>query len=157
MRSAGDPACADCNANGLPDACDPEFTNIVLFVNQLLADSQDPALVCVFDQTGDGTLNGADCQGFVDRLLIYGVTVETGACCLNFVDCIVLTQDVCELNNAVFQGNNTVCTPDLCAEPTGACCLSFGCLVLTQHVCELNAGTYVGDEVACLPDPCPAP
>jgi hypothetical protein len=60
---------ADCNANGLPDECDPEYLDIELFVGQLLAESPDPDLLCMFDQNGNATLDGADIRGFVDRLL----------------------------------------------------------------------------------------
>ena len=60
---------ADCNGNGVPDECDAEYTDIGLFVGQLLAGSPDPVWVCMFDQNGDQALNGLDIQGFVDRLL----------------------------------------------------------------------------------------
>jgi hypothetical protein len=59
----------DCNGNGILDECDPEYSDIGLFVGQLLAESQDPVLVCMFDQNGDATLDGTDIQGFVDRLV----------------------------------------------------------------------------------------
>jgi hypothetical protein len=58
----------DCNDNGIIDECDPEYSDIALFVGQLLAVSPDPVLVCMFDQNGDATLDGTDIQGFVDRL-----------------------------------------------------------------------------------------
>ncbi len=59
----------DCNGNGLPDESDPESTDVGLFVNLLLSDSPAPTLVCMLDQNGDGLLNGADIQGFVDGIL----------------------------------------------------------------------------------------
>ena len=59
----------DCNSNGVPDECDSAYLDIGLFVDQLLAESQDPVLVCMFDQNGDATLDGADIQGFVERLV----------------------------------------------------------------------------------------
>ena len=59
----------DCNGNGVPDECDPEYLDIGLFVAQLLAASPDPVLVCMFDQNDDATLDGGDIPGFVDRLL----------------------------------------------------------------------------------------
>ncbi len=59
----------DCNGNGILDECDAEYSDIGLFVGQLLAQSPDPVLVCMFDQNGDATLDGADMQGFVDRLV----------------------------------------------------------------------------------------
>jgi hypothetical protein len=62
----------DCNGNGILDECDPEYTDIGLFIIQLLAESQDPVLVCMFDQNGDATLDGNDIQGFVEMLLSPG-------------------------------------------------------------------------------------
>ncbi len=59
----------DCNGNGIPDECDVEYSNIGVFVGQLLAETPDPVLVCMFDQNGDATLDGTDIRGFVDRLL----------------------------------------------------------------------------------------
>ncbi len=58
----------DCDDNGVPDACQLEFTDVSLFLAQLLADVPDPVFVCMFDQNGDETLNGSDIPGFVDRL-----------------------------------------------------------------------------------------
>jgi len=66
------PGCAqsaDCNGNGVPDECDPEHSDIGLFVDQLLVESPDPVMVCMFDQNSDATLDGTDIQGFVDMLV----------------------------------------------------------------------------------------
>ncbi|MBN2562252.1 MAG: hypothetical protein JXQ75_15110 [Phycisphaerae bacterium] len=62
-------ASLDCNDNSIPDECEPAFTDVSLFVGQLLAHSQDPVLVCMFDQNDDGVLDGRDIQVFVDRVL----------------------------------------------------------------------------------------
>jgi outer membrane protein assembly factor BamB len=59
----------DCNGNRVLDACDPESTDVDLFVAQLLADSQDPVLVCMLDQTADNQLTGADIPGFIAKYL----------------------------------------------------------------------------------------
>lgn len=59
----------DCNANGLPDECDPESTDVALFVSLLLQDDPNAILVCMADRTGDGFLNALDIQPFVDDLL----------------------------------------------------------------------------------------
>lgn len=59
----------DCNQNGLPDECDPEPSDINLFVAQLIANSQNPLYICMFDQNDSGTLDGLDIQLFVDALL----------------------------------------------------------------------------------------
>ena len=47
----------------------PECTDIGLFVELLLSGSQDPAMLCMFDENNDEILDGGDIQGFVDRLL----------------------------------------------------------------------------------------
>jgi CxxC motif-containing protein (DUF1111 family) len=60
---------SDCNANGRPDECDPESYDIDLFVGQLLATTQNPTLVCMFDQDDDDVLTGLDIQAFVDALI----------------------------------------------------------------------------------------
>jgi len=59
----------DCNANRVPDVCDPESTDVDLFVAQLLADPQDPVLKCMYDRTGDGDLDAADVQAMVEAVL----------------------------------------------------------------------------------------
>ncbi len=59
---------ADCDANGVPDECEPEHLDIGLFVSQLLAESLDLVLVCMFDHNGDAPLDGTDIQGSVDKL-----------------------------------------------------------------------------------------
>ncbi len=59
----------DCNGNGIPDECDPESSNVALFVGQLLLNSQSPLLVCMLDQDGNTVLNGNDIQPFVMGLL----------------------------------------------------------------------------------------
>lgn len=59
----------DCNGNRVLDRCEPAFSDVALFVDQLLADPQDPTYVCMFDKNGDGQLNGRDVQGFTAMLL----------------------------------------------------------------------------------------
>jgi hypothetical protein len=59
----------DCNGNRVPDACDPESTDIDLFVHELLADPQLQASICLFDQNADGLLDGRDVSGFTAKVL----------------------------------------------------------------------------------------
>ncbi len=59
----------DCNLNGIPDECDPESTDVSLFAAQLIASSQSPQFICMFDQDANNVLDGADIQSFVDNLL----------------------------------------------------------------------------------------
>ena len=62
---------ADCDdgINCTIDTCDPETSNISLFVSELLADVRDPILECMFDLNRDDLLDGLDVQPFVDGLL----------------------------------------------------------------------------------------
>lgn len=59
----------DCNANGLPDECDPESRDIDLFVGQLLAATQDPVPICMWDANADSRLDGKDIAAFVEAWL----------------------------------------------------------------------------------------
>jgi len=59
----------DCNGNLVVDSCDPQWKDVDLFVAQLLLDTPDVALVCMYDLSGDGLLNGEDITGFLGRLL----------------------------------------------------------------------------------------
>ena len=65
----GDAACADCNGNGIPDECDSEFTDVALFVAQLLSDAPEPVLSCMYDSNHDGLFNAEDIQPFVARVI----------------------------------------------------------------------------------------
>ncbi|MCA9256712.1 MAG: hypothetical protein KDA33_13780, partial [Phycisphaerales bacterium] len=59
----------DCNANSIPDACEPPLGAIADFVDALLNASNDPFDICVFDDNGDGVVDGRDVQSFVLRSL----------------------------------------------------------------------------------------
>lgn len=77
----------------------------------------------------------------------------TGACCAGTV-CIVTQANNCtEAQGRIYQGDGTVCTPDLCGDPmdpTGACCTESGCIDdLTAEDCAGNSGIYLGDNSAC--------
>lgn len=60
---------ADCNANGIPDACEPPLGTIADFVDAVLNASGDSFDVCYFDGDDSGTLDGRDVAPFVARLL----------------------------------------------------------------------------------------
>jgi hypothetical protein len=59
----------DCNSNVIPDECEGGFANLAVFVSQLLADSPNPSLLCIFDMDGNGVLNGKDIQPFIESIL----------------------------------------------------------------------------------------
>jgi len=62
-------ASRDCDVDTVPDECGPLWANMGLFVSELLAEPQDPALVCVFDGQPDGLLDARDIGPFLPRIL----------------------------------------------------------------------------------------
>jgi spore coat protein A len=82
-----------------------------------------------------------------------GATVN-GACCTG-TTCQVLTSADCALAGGSYQGDGTVCTPNPCSVPTGACCQTNGtCTEGTATQCAGAGGTYQGDGTTCTPNPC---
>ncbi len=59
----------DCDGDGIPDECGSQYTDIGLFIDEVLNAVPDPVRVCMYDQNGDDTLDGRDLPGFVGRLL----------------------------------------------------------------------------------------
>lgn len=59
----------DCDANGRPDPCDPPWTDIDLFVDQILSEAPAPSFVCLYDANGDASLDGLDILPFIDRIV----------------------------------------------------------------------------------------
>jgi hypothetical protein len=82
----------------------------------------------------------------------------TGACCLPDGTCEISTQDDCARDGGLYQGDDTVCTPELCPEIKGACCFADGtCAVLEEDECAAAGGIYQGDGTTCQPELCPPP
>jgi FtsP/CotA-like multicopper oxidase with cupredoxin domain len=78
----------------------------------------------------------------------------TGACCTG-TNCQELTAADCALAAGTYKGDGTVCSPNPCATPTGACCLTDGsCTTATATQCASAGGTYQGDNTSCSPNPC---
>ncbi len=78
----------------------------------------------------------------------------TGACCFGQT-CVRTNQSTCEAQGGVYSGNNTVCTPNPCLPPSGACCLQEGgCIILTAAECASMHGDYAGDATDCTPGRC---
>lgn len=74
---------------------------------------------CPADVNADMVIDGLDIEPFVN-LLISGAICQqpvTGACC--FIDgmCMEIEQLDCFAMMGVYQGNNTVCTPNPCPQP----------------------------------------
>lgn len=63
------PASTDCNANLVPDDCEPPLGTIADFVAALLSASADPFDICILDGDDSGSLDGQDVAPFVTRLL----------------------------------------------------------------------------------------
>lgn len=59
----------DCNNNRVLDRCEPEWTDIGLFVSTMLADPPDAELLCLYDRNSDGEINGLDIAAFLEDLL----------------------------------------------------------------------------------------
>lgn len=59
----------DCNANLVLDPCDPEWTDIELFVATLLSDPPDPGLACMYDRNHDAVLDALDVQPFTNDMV----------------------------------------------------------------------------------------
>ncbi len=108
--------------------------------------------VVVSECTGehDEFIPGASCAACDDR----------GACCLPHGKCEnAVVQEDCEDpegRNGVYDGDGTLCRPNLCV--TGACCLLDGSCddSLTQQACEDEAvgGAYQGPGTPCAPGLC---
>ncbi len=70
----------------------------------------------------------------------------------------MLTAEECGTSGGQYQGDGTVCEPNPCPQPTGACCAASGdCSVLTAEECGTSGGQYQGDGTVCEPNPCPQP
>jgi len=81
---------------------------------------------CAADVNVDGRIDGGDIQLFADRLI--GGTSCTppvvGACCLADGTCVQVTQMACLVADGIYQGDNSLCTPNLCPQPLLLeCCL----------------------------------
>ncbi|MFQ5461767.1 MAG: IPTL-CTERM sorting domain-containing protein [Phycisphaerae bacterium] len=72
-----------------------------------------------------------------------------GACCQGAAGCSELNATDCAAAGGVYQGDNTVCTPDPCP-PVGGCCSLGTCSVETQADCEaIPNAIYNGDGTDC--------
>lgn len=60
----------DCNFNGLPDECEPDSSNVQLFVGVLLGEVNDRVARCMLDKNRDGEVDGRDIKPFADALIL---------------------------------------------------------------------------------------
>ncbi len=86
-----------------------------------------------------------------------------GACCLSDGECREEAADNCAALGGTYQGEFSVCDPNPCPQPTGACCgggaatAGFApgdCMVTTSANCGSLGGGYRGDGTECDPNPC---
>lgn len=95
----------------------------------------------------------------------YGCAPVSGACCASDGSCSTATQDVCNLEGGIYQGDDTSCDAVSCPQPQGACCVpsSGNCIDSEADVCAAFGGTWHFDEscstficfpegACCLPD-----
>ncbi|MBK8229817.1 MAG: hypothetical protein IPK72_04340 [Candidatus Eisenbacteria bacterium] len=165
-------------ALGVGDIFDVTYTAVSDGSVYLITDCADPVASCVIG--ADATLTGQpETFSYVAAsagtyylvldsfsagtgttwVLTYSILCPpppvTGACCdVPGATCLILTEADCLGAGGSYQGDNTVCDPDPCVDPTGACCVDYVCTITTRNDC---AGEYFGDGSTCDPTPCPPP
>jgi spore coat protein A len=86
-------------------------------------------------------------------------TALTGACCALDGSCsVVLDPGTTCISPDVYQGASTSCDPNLCPQPTGACCIADvagTCNEVTEAACASASGTFQGEFSTCAPTECP--
>jgi len=123
---SGDPICADCNANSIPDGCEPDCNS------NAISDECD---------IRDGTSRDANANGILDEC-------EDGACCDLLIG--VCTENVLDVDCSGAQRRWTegaACVDVVCDAITGACCDhgSFGACTdgVTQAACDCPTCDWV--------------
>jgi hypothetical protein len=118
-------------------------------------------------------VTSGDCNGIADvfegnATTCAGLCATTttlpgvGACCFSNGFCVTDTEEVCIVNEGIYQGDDTTCESAECPITTttlpafGACCFSNGgCVTDTPEVCSVNEGAYQGDGSTCENSECP--
>ncbi len=83
----------------------------------------------------------------------------TGACCAVDGSCSVVLDpgESCTTPSA-YQGAGSLCSPNLCPQPTGACCIpdaAATCNEVTQVACTAAGGSFQGNLTSCVAATCP--
>ncbi len=81
----------------------------------------------------------------------------TGACCAADGTCGVVLDPGTSCGGS-YQGTGTVCSPNPCPQPTGACCLptpTASCQEEVEEDCTVLGGTFQGDLTTCAASMCP--
>jgi hypothetical protein len=114
------------------------------------ADFADDSIPSVLDP-----IEGFGSFGFgVDGFLPCPIAPVFGACCAPDGTCEMTDRDNC---TGEYQGDGTVCDPNPCHVPTGACCIQLECFILTMDECVAGGGDYIGDDVPCDDGTCVTP
>ncbi len=87
-------------------------------------------------------VGGYNTAAGVGQLTITAHPTATGSCCAADGSCLVTTAATCS-DTWTEAG---VCSPNPCAQPTGACCSGTACTTTTQAACT---GTFQGVGSAC--------
>ncbi len=74
--------------------------------------------------------------------------LASGACCDPLGACAVSDASACV---GTYQGDDTVCDPNPCPAPIGACCMSTVCSLATEADC--GAGVWLGVGIPCQNEP----
>ncbi|MCA9757086.1 MAG: hypothetical protein KDA27_14875 [Candidatus Eisenbacteria bacterium] len=66
------------------------------------------------------------------------------------------SQADCENGSGTYGGDDTVCDPNPCPQPTsGACCDEEGaCAIVLSTECDASGGDFLGADTGCDPHPC---
>jgi len=122
---------------------------------------------CLPDGSCSGLLSSAICLANGGEFFGPGVScslvdcpqpVPTGACCLVNTNCLLETEENCDLVGGVYQGDAIGCIGLNCPLPTGACCLPDGaCIIANTDDCSAVSGMFEGVGVLCTTVDCPEP
>jgi spore coat protein A len=84
---------------------------------------------------------------------------NSGACCAEDGSCsIVLEPGGACTTPSVYQGMGSGCSPNLCPQPPGACCIpdvSATCTEVTEEACDSAGGIFQGSSITCSATECP--
>ncbi len=105
----------DLNADNLIDIND-SAPLVAALLNPPMANT--PAF-CAADVNADAAVNGLDIQTFVDQILSGATCLPlfSGACCFSDGTCTLGAEADCFMAGGLYQGNDTLCTPNLCPQP----------------------------------------
>lgn len=164
----------DCDANGMPDMCQPEFDGDgVIDACDNCAEAGNPAqrdadgdgvgdacdsVACCFADGTCSDLTTDDCraagghsQGPGTDCKAADCPLPTVACCLLDGTCVDVTADACDSLEGAYDNDGTTCEEAVCIVPTGACCFeSFFCSNLSEADCIREDGEFLGIGTECV-------